>query len=496
MRSSSLQALRALLAVAMAALFYAIVLGVLALVVRHLVGKWSSPSGFDMDYGDFLLTLSALAIPWALWPRRDEFIPPGPRLEPAAHPALFRMLEEVAAAAGQPMPEEVYLMGDFNAWVREAEGPARGRSRSVMAIGYPLFLALPPAPLRAILAHEFGHYHGGDTRNALRFYRVDRVLVRTVNGLRFFSGYVWLPFWLYYRLFRTVTMAVSRRQELAADRLAASIAGPEAMGTGLSALHSLAPPTNGFWESDMKAILDAGVRPPLLEGLRRALRNPLLRKAAEDCLAEARTVRRAKLTDSHPTLPQRLAALGVAAEPTVPSGEEDSAALLGPVDHLEDALLGKRDRGKLEAVPWEEVGERVEIPELRKLVARNRRALRGLTPSDMPTRKRDVKRIARRTKAGWPGLLDHNVRKHTASLVLGGALLLLLREKGWTFEWYPGEPLVCHRDGVRVHPYRVVDDLIDGTLPLEEWLRTAESIGIAHESLEAVAARAAQGKAG
>ena len=132
----------------------------------------------------------------------------------------------------------------------------------------------------------------------------------------------------------------------------------------------------------------------------------------------------------------------------------------------------------------------MEIPSIVDLVAKNAKALRGLTPRTLPTGKRGLKRSARRTKAGWLGLLSGDHRKKMAPIVLGGALILLLREKGWRLDWLPGEPVVCHREGVRIHPYVVVSGLLDGSMAPEAWIRRAEEAGIADESLEAVSLRA------
>jgi hypothetical protein len=400
------------------------------------------------------------------------------------------MLEEVAAGTGQRMPDEVYLIPEFNAWVRETEEPGRDRGKRVMGIGLPLFLTLPVPSLRAILAHEFGHYHGGHERETLRFYRVSRVLTSTVNRVRFFSSIVWLPLYLYYQFFRTVTMAVSRIQEYEADRLAASLEGPAALGHGLQLLHAMAPMYDGLWSSDIKSMLDAGYRPPILEGFRRVSGTEHFRRVTREVLEESMKQRRAKWTDSHPSLPQRLFALDV--HHSAPVLDPDGAAmgLLGDTDGMEDALLTGRDLSGLKPIAWEEAGERIEIPEVIRLVGKNGKVLRGMTPRSLPTTKRQIKKLTYKTRAGWKGHLNDEFRKHTATLVLGGALILLLREQGWRFDWLPGEPIVCHRDGQRIHPYKVVDDLLDGSLALDEWIRTAEQAGIADANLEAVSLRA------
>ena len=63
----------------------------------------------------------------------------------------------------EPMPREVYLIGDVNAFVADRGGFMGFGSRRVMGLGLPLLSILSVSQFRAVLAHEFAHYYGGDT---------------------------------------------------------------------------------------------------------------------------------------------------------------------------------------------------------------------------------------------------------------------------------------------------------------------------------------------
>src|SRR5215831_15860509 len=102
-----------------------------------------------------------VTILWSLRPRREEFRSPGVLLDPAQNPRLFAELDRIASLLEEEVPAEVYLIPAANAWVTEV------RSKRILAIGLPLLGALTVAQFRAILAHEFAHYYGGDTRLAL-----------------------------------------------------------------------------------------------------------------------------------------------------------------------------------------------------------------------------------------------------------------------------------------------------------------------------------------
>jgi Zn-dependent protease with chaperone function len=98
------------------------------------------------------------------------------------------------------------------------------RSRRVMAVGLPLMQALTVDQLRAVLAHEFGHYYGGDTGLGPWIQKTRMGILRTIESLG--ERWIRLPFILYAKLFFRITNAVSRQQEFAADALAARVVGP------------------------------------------------------------------------------------------------------------------------------------------------------------------------------------------------------------------------------------------------------------------------------
>jgi Zn-dependent protease with chaperone function len=158
--------------------------------------------------------LGALAILWSVLPRLDKFEPPGPPLTRDQHPRLFEEIEGTARATGQAMPAEVYLVSDLNAWVSQRGGVMGFGSRRVMGLGLPLLRVLTISQLRAVLAHEFGHYYGGDTKLGPWIYKTRSAIGRTLDSLRGHEGWsslLQLPFLWYGKMFLRITHAVSRR---------------------------------------------------------------------------------------------------------------------------------------------------------------------------------------------------------------------------------------------------------------------------------------------
>ena len=120
---------------------------------------------------------------WSLIPRRDNFEAPGPTLDNYSHPKLFAELKYIAAALDEPLPDEVFLIPQANAFVADRGGIMGIGSRRVMGIGLPLIAIMNLTEFRAVLAHEFAHYYGGDTRLGPWVYKTRMAMVRTIQNM-------------------------------------------------------------------------------------------------------------------------------------------------------------------------------------------------------------------------------------------------------------------------------------------------------------------------
>ncbi|MFI1990135.1 M48 family metallopeptidase [Actinoplanes sp. NPDC020271] len=78
-------------------------------------------------------------------------------------PALFAVIDRVAAAAGTPVPDVVLLSADFNA----STTTVGVRRRRVLTLGAQLWSVLDPQERVALLGHELGHFVNGDIRRGL-----------------------------------------------------------------------------------------------------------------------------------------------------------------------------------------------------------------------------------------------------------------------------------------------------------------------------------------
>ncbi len=77
--------------------------------------------------------LVAGAMLWSLVPRREKFEPPGTPLD--RDTLLFAELDDIADSHNEPLPSEVYRIGQVNAFVADRGGILGFGSRRIIAVG-------------------------------------------------------------------------------------------------------------------------------------------------------------------------------------------------------------------------------------------------------------------------------------------------------------------------------------------------------------------------
>jgi Zn-dependent protease with chaperone function len=451
---------------------------------------------------------------WSLVPRIDRFEPPGPRLDPARHPRLFAEIHAVAGTLSQPAPADVYLIADVNAWVAQRGGLFGFGSRRVMAVGLPLFPLLTVGELRAVLAHEFAHYYGGDTSLGqwvgMARMAMAKALIRlteesplqTVLSLLGRVGFVRLAQWAvvlllsgYWRLFLRATNVLSRSQELRADELAALAAGSAQLASGLRRIEGVEEVLADFWEDEMLPAVLAGLRPPFAEGFVCRLRSPLIAERLAGNLERQLAHPERSSDDTHPPLSDRLAALArltalaaCAAAERGPSGAVDphpgeapATALLDELDVLElelmRTLLPDMPVDQLQPVGWSGVGERVYVERWRGMASAYASLVDGWTVADLPSALDRVPEMAGRIRDPEGTLLTREQRAQRVRNFLAESLALALFDAGWTLHARPGEVLL-RRGGEALDPYREIAKIGGSLVTRFDWLDRAHALGI------------------
>jgi Zn-dependent protease with chaperone function len=320
---------------ALALLGYAYVWMILLICLASLVFLvWLAVTNHTLNVaiGKFglLLLVFVYAIARALWVRFEA--PVGILLSERDAPAIFGLVAELCQALDTPRFHDVLLTDDFNAAVSQQPrlGPF-GWYRNYLMLGLPLMQALSPEEFRAVLAHELGHLSREHGRFGAWIYRVRVAWMRLVQqlqaerhwGYKVFDWFLkrWAPY------FNAYSFVMAREQEYEADHFAGRLAGKVEMGHALVGMEVQgARLSRAYWPSLFRRAASSPEPPPgVLQALGETVRAPFPVEDGRRWLVAALN-RRTGNEDTHPSLADRLRALGVAA----PTPEIALRARTGP----------------------------------------------------------------------------------------------------------------------------------------------------------------------
>jgi Zn-dependent protease with chaperone function len=379
--------------------FYCVVLGLagvlltLPIVLLLVLGRTTL---FTLLSFLFCWTPALVLVKSTLSTRRPDFTPPGRQLAQAEAPALFAMVEELANRAGTAAPSEIYLDCLPNLAVTEVGGLFR--SRRVMIVGAPLTGFLSVEQLRSGVAHELGHFAGGDTRLtgfSTQTHTLFASVVETVQrdpfrvGTRHYAIEAGLAFAqvvghtlveAYARLFLRLTMPISRRQELAADALSATLVGAPVAASALERTSVDSPLYLDYLNIEVGYAIRHGFMPSDLAAGFTRFRDRFLDSDAGRTFVATVRASTTDPYDTHPALTERLRALE--SFPNVVGEGDDNrpAALLFGDQRAFDAWLlqATRERvvaavlasggklGVLRELPWTEIHAEAHAPRARE----------------------------------------------------------------------------------------------------------------------------------
>ncbi|MDX3456884.1 M48 family metallopeptidase [Streptomyces sp. ME02-8801-2C] len=329
-------------------------------------------------------------------PKGEE--PAGLPVTEAQEPELWRTVRELADRVGTRAPSRIVLTGDVNAAVGEdahllglLPGPRR------LYLGVPLMQGLTEAQVRAVIAHELGHYAGSDTRLAALTLRGRVQLQRTIANFEERAGgaearerarqerrnakaeargkaqreidteragitYRVLAriYTAYAELYLRATLADSRRQEYAADASAARIAGRDATASALREIPVLDGAFGFYVRSYATLGTEAALLPPRGEvfgGFGRMLSARQLELAA---LRSELPTEPISPYDSHPPVADRVRRVELLpGDDRADEAHGAAIALLtdeeGTLTVLEDAVLPHEVRQLRRTADWHEL---------------------------------------------------------------------------------------------------------------------------------------------
>ncbi|GAA3949627.1 hypothetical protein Aau02nite_37110 [Amorphoplanes auranticolor] len=259
----------------------------------------------------------------ALHTRRPE--PVGIPVTRADAPRLWELLDGAAAAAGTRTPDRVTIVADAAAKIIERTrllGLLGGRRD--LYLGLPLLQAWDEAHLRAVAAHELGHFSPRLGALAPLAYRGRVAVGRTVPRIprRNPAGPLLRT---YAKLYHRIDAPFSRAQELTADQIAAEYAGREAATAVLRDLPALDALQRIFHAEYLGPGWQAGHVPDDLFG---GFLRVLAARADDVAVLRARDSGAPSTWDTHPPVTERLAALTAApvVTPRTPGEDERESA--------------------------------------------------------------------------------------------------------------------------------------------------------------------------
>lgn len=302
---------------------------------------------------------------------------PFPRLTRDQAPGFFVLLDDIAARAGTRPPDDVYLSPLSELGVTERGGFLFIGSRRVLIIGATLITALDVQELRAGLAHEMGHYLGGETRLAgvtsFTHGLFRAILTGTPRPTQFLYWNMgvdaarWVGLRvasLYARIFLAMTRPTDRQLEHAADVFSVTHAGTAAAKRALEKVGINAALVEAHWSTEIAAVIDDGAVPAdYVQGFLRFCARVEERGLTKEIGGKLREEKSDRF-DTHPSLMERLSFIDSLPVSVLDEDRRAASSLFVDLDGLGHAAM----RCLLVApetmlvLPWADIPPRVLEP--------------------------------------------------------------------------------------------------------------------------------------
>ncbi len=258
-------------------------------------------------------------------------------------PALFELLDQLRTEVAPMRFHTVLVTREFNAAVAQVPRlGVFGWFRSYLLLGLPLMQSVDAEEFKAVLAHEFAHLSNRDGGSGSWVYRIRRSWEQMIGNVERNGGrgsFALRPFvsWFWPR-FNAHAFVLSRLQEYRADETGGRFAGKETMGRALTRIALRGRwMQQDFWPPVMRRVNDRPEAPErIYQEIGDAAKVPLDPTKARRWLEEALR-RPTDHSDTHPSLLDRLRALGIA-----PSGGAVPAEPPVPGRTAADVFLGDR----------------------------------------------------------------------------------------------------------------------------------------------------------
>ncbi|MEA3177333.1 MAG: hypothetical protein QOI59_856 [Gammaproteobacteria bacterium] len=309
--------------------------------------------------------------------------PAGERLTKLRVPGLFQMLGDLRKRLRTPRIHHVLLTPDFNAGVMQVPRLGLlGWHRNYLFIGLPLMKSLTVEQFQAVLAHELGHLSGGHARAGNWIYRLRLIWQRLEAAFSQTSHWGAAPirafFKWYIPRFSATSFPLARANEYEADAAALNLTSARSAAQALTAVSIVGSYlSEKYWPKIHSAAreLPQPAFAPYSEFMATAIQDvPAheLQSWQETALAG-----RTSYDDTHPSLADRLKAMGVAAEFAPPLAGDSAERLLGAERARLESAFDAQWRERV-AESWKQVHENTRTHRLRLSELRSQAVQTGL----------------------------------------------------------------------------------------------------------------------
>lgn len=320
----------------------------------------------------------------AMWVRLEP--PAGERLTAARVPELFRMLENLRSRLATPRIHRVLLTPDFNAGVMQVPRLGLlGWYRSYLFIGLPLMKSLTVEQFQAVLAHELGHLSGGHARTGNWIYRLRLIWQRLDAAFSHTTRWGALPITTFFRWyiprFSATSFPLARANEYEADAAAIKLTSARSAAQALTAVSIVGSYLSEKYWPRIHSAARESPQPafaPYSEFIATAIQDvPAyeLQSWQETALAS-----KTSYDDTHPSLADRLQAMGAVPEFAPPLQGDSAEKLLGAERVRLESAFDEQWRERV-AESWKQVHENTRTQRLRLSELRSQAAQTGLDES-------------------------------------------------------------------------------------------------------------------
>ena len=322
------------------------------------------------------------AVVRSLWVRQEP--PTGEAVTSAEAPQLFGMLQDLRQRLRTPAIHAVLVTPDFNAAISQVpRWGLFGGYRNFLVLGLPLMKGLTVQQFKSVLAHELGHLSRGHARAANWIYRMRVIWARLESTFerrpQWGSGLIRQFFKWYIPYFNAVSFPLARANEYEADAASAQLTSARDTAQALTGVHIIGDYfTQRYWPAIHAAAKDTPqpVFAPYSGFFADAVAE--VPKGDVERWQDAALKQIASHVDTHPSLGDRLKAIGAPAEFAPPHLGEAADRLLGPPLEKLERIFDSQWRDRVSS-SWQQYHDQIQAKRTRLAALQSDRAAAPLS---------------------------------------------------------------------------------------------------------------------